>query len=276
MVKEKIGSKILNNKQASEQRSKNMTIQRGAPMLAEDILRLNFLPVGTILMYDGAGWADDSTIPGWYACNTANAAAGRTPDLTNKFVMGSTARGSTGGSNSFTLTTEHLPAHAHSLSGLTIGDGGAHGHTVTGTVGSNGAHTHTVTGTVASGGGHDHGVTDPGHSHTTPNISNTDDHSGGNLQYLVGDEYNWGAGLSVTSSATGITIDSGGAHGHTFSSGSAASAGGHDHTFSSGSAAGVAAHTHTVSGGTIGNTGSGSAFDNRPSYYTLIYIRKCA
>jgi hypothetical protein len=37
-------------------------------------------------------------------------------------------------------------------------------------------------------------------------------------------------------------------------------------------------HTHIISGGSISGTvdsaGSGTAFDNRPSYYTLIYIIK--
>ncbi|GBR77286.1 hypothetical protein NO2_1690, partial [Candidatus Termititenax persephonae] len=35
-------------------------------------------------------------------------------------------------------------------------------------------------------------------------------------------------------------------------------------------------HTHSVTlSGNTGNTGSGTAFDNRPSYYSLIYIRRC-
>ena len=33
------------------------------------------------------------------------------------------------------------------------------------------------------------------------------------------------------------------------------------------------AHTHTVTG-TIGNTGSGTAHENRPPYYALCYIMK--
>ncbi|MDR1997436.1 MAG: hypothetical protein LBQ83_03845 [Candidatus Margulisbacteria bacterium] len=267
-----------------------MTIARGEPLLAEDILRLNFLPVGTILMYDGTSWADNSTIPGWYACNAANAAAGRTPNLTDKFVMGSTTKGTTGGNNSFTLTTGHLPAHAHSLSGLTIGDGGAHSHTVTGTVESGGAHTHPVTGMVESGGAHthpvtgtvnsvgnhSHGITDPGHTHPIWSNSRVQLGTDNGVSYGMNRDYENAHVSYARNSGTGIAINAGGGHYHTFSSGSAASAGGHGHTFSSGSAAGVAAHTHTVSGGTISSAGSGSAFDNRPSYYTLIYIRKCA
>ena len=33
-----------------------------------------------------------------------------------------------------------------------------------------------------------------------------------------------------------------------------------------------ASHTHTI---TTDNTGSSTAFDNRPAYYTVIFIRKC-
>jgi microcystin-dependent protein len=266
-----------------------MVIAKGQPMLAQDIIdmdnrlqmnidnlgRITILPVGTILMYDGNGWTDNSTLPGWYRCDAANAAAGRTPDLTDKFIMGSTVSGNTGGtaggSNSVTLTTGNLPAHNHTLSVLTIGEAGAHGHTVTGTVVSGGAHTHPVTGTVDSSGTHAHGVTDPGHAHGYAATSGELD----NPYNINGVRFGIYDARTTGRSGTGISIANDGAHDHNFSSGSATSAGAHGHTFSSGSAANVSAHTHSISGGTIGNTGSGAAFDNRPSYYALIYIRKC-
>jgi len=120
-----------------------MAIVKGSPMLADDILRLNFLPVGTILMFDGNGWADDNTIPGWVKCDgqpkTVRKQDGSTisvtpPDLTNKFIKGSatsyngsTANG-TGGAvgHQVTIGADNLPAHTHAI--------GSHTHSVTGTI----------------------------------------------------------------------------------------------------------------------------------------------
>jgi hypothetical protein len=68
--------------------------------------------IGTIQMFDGFGWVDNITIPGWYACTTANSVYG-CPALTNKFIMGALAPGATGGSNLHTLTTDELPPHTH-------------------------------------------------------------------------------------------------------------------------------------------------------------------
>ncbi|MDR2428257.1 MAG: hypothetical protein LBD62_00445 [Candidatus Margulisbacteria bacterium] len=51
----------------------------------------------------------------------------------------------------------------------------------------------------------------------------------------------------------------------------------HTHSFTDGYAATSGSdHTHTLSGGKIEKAGESLPFDNRPSYYTLIYIRKCA
>ncbi|MDR1997184.1 MAG: hypothetical protein LBQ83_02530, partial [Candidatus Margulisbacteria bacterium] len=256
-----------------------MVIAKGQPMLAQDIIDLKnglqasidnlgimtILPVGTILMYDGTGWSDNYTIPGWYACNKANADAGRTPNLQDKFIMGSTAKGGTGGSNSVTLATGNLPVHSHALSGLTVSSSGAHSHTVTGTVesggghthqvtgtvASGGAHTHPVTGTVESGGGHGHGITDPGHSHTLRFYSGTTEpRSGNDTNNISNGPYVYSSTNGVNSSTTGISINTGGAHSHTFSSGSAASVSDHTHTLSGGTLSEFAAHTHTISGGT--------------------------
>jgi len=77
---------------------------------------LKHLPVGTIMMYDGSSWTDNSTIPGWYACISANSGVG-CPDLENKFIMGSTAAnvGNTGGSNTHTISSAELPPHTHNV-----------------------------------------------------------------------------------------------------------------------------------------------------------------
>ncbi|MDR1997385.1 MAG: hypothetical protein LBQ83_03590, partial [Candidatus Margulisbacteria bacterium] len=75
------------------------------------------LPVGTILMYDGTGWRDNVTLVGWYACNKANSDAGRTPNLQDRFIMGSSTRGSVGGNNSVTIKSNNLPNHTHTFTG---------------------------------------------------------------------------------------------------------------------------------------------------------------
>lgn len=86
-----------------------MVIAKGQQMLASDILSLNFLPIGTILMYDGIGWMDNTTIPGWYKCDGDN----NTPNLINKFIRGALSAGDTGGADNVKLTTNYLPQHSH-------------------------------------------------------------------------------------------------------------------------------------------------------------------
>jgi hypothetical protein len=78
--------------------------------------RFNPLPIGTILMFDGSGWVDDSTMPGWYACIAANAGFG-CPDLVDRFIMGKVVAGAgaTGGSNTHTIASGELPPHTHDL-----------------------------------------------------------------------------------------------------------------------------------------------------------------
>lgn len=76
--------------------------------------------------------------------------------------------------------------------------------------------THTHTGTTDSGGSHTHSVTDPGHNHTGST----------NAQYLTsGFSFGGGSGgsmaaasVTINNKTTGISIDSGGSHTHTFTS----------------------------------------------------------
>lgn len=118
-------------------------------------------------------------------------------------------------------------------------------------------HTHSFSGSAASAGSHAHTATldlsnlktsSAGeHSHTYPVTG-----LAGNI-YSVLAETNMYRGSDTTS------LD--GAHTHTISgSGSVSIASG-------------GAHTHTVTG-TVGNTGSGTAHENRPPYYALCYIMK--
>lgn len=82
----------------------------------------NGLPSGSIVMWSG------TTIPaGWAICDGQNG----TPDLRGRFVMGSSAAhaiGSSGGSETHTITVAELPAHNHIVSGVNLtadGNGGS-------------------------------------------------------------------------------------------------------------------------------------------------------
>ena len=80
-------------------------------------------PPGTIIMYSGT-WNFDATglgigsLYGWRLCNGYN---NLTPDLTDKFVLGTTTFAAlldSGGSNTIQLTPNQLPAHQHSSGSL--------------------------------------------------------------------------------------------------------------------------------------------------------------
>ncbi|GBR75601.1 phage tail fiber protein [Candidatus Termititenax persephonae] len=220
------------------------------------------LPVGTILMYDGTGWADNSTLPGWYQCNGKNG----TPDLRDKFIRGgrsgeNMARGGTGGadSRSITLQKVNLPSHNHSLTALTLGNESAHTHSVSATTDTK-THSHTFSGNNLSG---DTPYFQMDYSRTGTNNTN---------------------GIITSTTQVGGSTDSGGGHDTCASfsisftpSGTINGNGSHAHSFTATSGAG-SGHTHSLSSSTISNTGSGTAFtvDTVPTYYSMIYIRRCA
>jgi collagen type VII alpha len=88
------------------------------------------IPIGAIIMWSG------SVAPtNWRLCDGTNG----TPNLTNRFVYGSSSFsnvGNAGGSQTVTLTTNNLPSHSHSLVGnatantnVSINEGGGHSHT---------------------------------------------------------------------------------------------------------------------------------------------------
>jgi phage tail collar domain family len=123
-----------------------------------------------------------SNIPsGWTLCNGSNG----TPDLRNRFIVGAGSTysvGSTGGSDTVTLTTAQMPSHNHSYS-LSTSYTGSHSHTVSNvaapsripynsssssmdggatrggsvTTDSAGKHSHTISGSIsATGSGQSH------------------------------------------------------------------------------------------------------------------------
>ena len=150
------------------------------------------VPTSGTVSAEGFIYCDGSTIP---AGNTVQGAA---PNLTDgRFLRGATSAGSTGGSDSFTLSTANLPAHSHTG---TTSSAGSHSHS--GTANSAGAHTHTYvrnsSSFTAAGQSCDH------YGNCSPGIS--------------------GALRSTTSAATSssgahthsLSINSNGAHTHTF------------------------------------------------------------
>ena len=201
-------------------------------------------PVGTIWMYDGAGWRDNVTLPGWYACVPENEDGGTAglnygiTSMVDRFVMGKAVAGAgaTGGANSYQLTASQLPAHTHTINHdhaafKASAASNHHTHDFHVTAASAGNHTHLVYGTIYSGGG--------ANGLEAGNNRNLDNHAEG------------------TSSA--------GAHTHTVRGRTGANASSHRHDVN------VPAYT-----GNSGSTGTGAEIDNRPAFYSLIFIRKCA
>ena len=88
------------------------------------------MPKGTILMWDGVNWTDNVTLTGWYKCAGQNTPYGKTPDLRDRFILGSGNGGMQGGNanNEVILTAKNMPSHTHSGAGLTTEPGGGHLH----------------------------------------------------------------------------------------------------------------------------------------------------
>lgn len=85
------------------------------------------VPINGIIM-----WNYNSYLPlGFAVCDGSFG----TPNLVNKFILGGSTAGATGGANSFTIATANLPSHSH-----TIVSDGNHNHTIS----SDGSHTHKI------------------------------------------------------------------------------------------------------------------------------------
>ena len=73
------------------------------------------IPVGGIIMWSGSSVPD-----GWALCNGQTANGVRTPDLRNRFIVGSGGEyslGATGGAKEVTLTEAQMPSHRHWYTG---------------------------------------------------------------------------------------------------------------------------------------------------------------
>jgi len=109
------------------------------------------------------------------------------------------------------------------------------------------SHTHAISFTSGAGGSHTHSISSDGvHTHTF-NVSGS---SGSDSNSFDVDNHNNG---NTGGDSASKTTSSSGAHTHTIGSESS--------------------HTHAISG-TSAATGSGTAIDNRPAFFTLCYIMK--
>jgi hypothetical protein len=206
-------------------------------------------PVGGIVMWSGTLAA----IPtGWALCDGTTQNAVVTPDLRDRFIVGTanaTNPGTTGGASSLSLVEANLPSHTHSAG--TIGDG--HSHSFSGT------NTHSHGDGDLEAGSHSHSLSGTSHSHS--------------IGYGLSTIY-----LPVSGSQTSVvtSIGSGGNSANTGSQSVGSSTGSQTATVNGD----TSNETITVSGttgtanlsGTSGATGSGTAFDNRPAFYALAFI----
>ena len=195
------------------------------------------VPKGSILMWSGS----IGTIPaGWALCNGANG----TPDLRDRFIVGaglSYSVAATGGST----TADHthpIAAHYHGKGTLTTSSS-------------------SVSGSITSDGAHTHSVTDPGHTHSATMMYYA---MGGNNNVTSGANANLvQSGNTIASATTGICIDSGGSHSHSFSLTAAVQ-----------SLSGSVGYTSGSSGDSAMTSGAASVTENRPPYFALCYIMK--
>ena len=204
-----------------------------------------FLPVGTILMFDGSGWSDNSTMTGWYACIAANTGQG-CPDLENQFIKGSAPADvlNTGGSATQSLSIANLPSHDHT--------GASHRHT-------SDIHNHAMP--------HTHGID---HNHAAAS-------TGAHVHDLNGMRSPGGSGTHV-----GPDVDGDGSLKafNSLSKTPSINLPNYDGVSQGVNTASTSNTTPDPTGyttpGAGGNTGSGTSHNNEPQYYKLIYIRKCA
>lgn len=199
-----------------------------------DDLAQQILPSGTILIWSGIA----ANIPmGWQLCDGTNG----TPDLRSRFVMGgggSVIVGTTGGSANYTLTLSesNLPAHTHSMAGITTSAAGSHTHSASS--GGLPDHKHYFAGddqlvfiTEQAPEGRSFGSYDA--------KSSSGGGGGGNMYKTTGVKEVGSGGISVT-------IDTAGSH------------------------------SHTIPPQNTGSTGTGTAISipTNPAFYALCYIMR--
>lgn len=212
---------------------------------------------------------------GWALCNGASQYSNISakfitmPNLLDKFVMsaGTTYPLDTvGGADTVTLNVTQIPAHAHTLNDPghdhTIEDPG-HTHAA-----SSAAHTHTISTTP-----HTHTETSSGthtHDKTFKVEVNADiDNTGGSSSYLVNDS-------GSADNSENMTVDPGGDHTHTIANATVAATAGNTSVAVTVTSAftGISETEDNVTLITMNNTGGGLEHENKPPFYSVIYIMK--
>lgn len=189
------------------------------------------VPSGLIALWSGAL---DALPTGWKICDGTNS----TPNLANKFILGSEENGGgnptvgqTGGTNDKALVENNIPQHSHSVS---ITAAGTHDHS--GSTSGAGSHQHSV---HTAYGGRRMGTFGP-NQNTIGNFNG----------YRLDIAY-----APYRSNTLGSPMYVSGIGNHTHQC-DISDAGSHNHS------------------ATTGNVGNAATFDNRPSYYVLAYIMK--
>lgn len=217
---------------------------------------------GMVVMWSGLLSAIGvGNLAGWALCDGGNG----TPNLRDKFIIGAGNK-AVGAVNSLTqLPTNPDGSHTHIASGTAVTEGQlpAHKHTLTGVTGVESAdHTHTVNLTAASAGAHTHGP-GTGSAFAVAQSSSTNRVS-----------YQEGAGLFMNSTA--LTTPNG-AHTHTVAGNTGGKSGTHTHTLTGETAnTGLGeTHTHAIqsSGVHTHNITQNNLRETIP-YYALAYIMK--
>ncbi len=147
---------------------------------------------------------------GWLLCNGQQ--VNRT-EYAELFGLIGTTFGSGDGVNTFNLPN----ADGRVLGN--VGNGRGNGDAVgseTTTLAASNLPAHTHSGTTSSNGAHTHGISDPGHAHTQTTVNDDFNNSGGNPPGFSADGSGSMTWNNISSSTTGITIQSNGAHTHTF------------------------------------------------------------
>lgn len=186
------------------------------------------------------------------------------PDLRNKFVRGSNTPGTTGGSDTVTLSVSNLPSHNHSLNNHTHNIGShTHGLSTQNAVVSTseiGDHTH-----FGDESGNETVVrlaTSPLGNYVAPYSSKVAGYADG-MHYNYGGSGNQSLGGNVTSQG-GITVAA---------KPRTSVAGRHSHTVSLNLGGSITPPESGTTGGPVqantGDTGSGNAFSNLPAYINM-------
>lgn len=149
------------------------------------------VPTGIIWMWNSTS----GTIPtGFQLCDGSNG----TPDLRDRFVVGSGlsyAPGATGGITTNTMSLTNMPAHTHPV---------------------------VVGGTTSNAGGHNHVINDGGHAHTPLGnqgqfIVTDSAHTGDNVNMVGGAFATYNGGTTTSPSMTGVYNTAVGDHTHPIS-----------------------------------------------------------